>query len=258
MRVSEDRSDVKTIALAAVDDRLLHAFNGMLSEQLQDTNKLPRASLGTVLLFQRRAQIAEYCRQLPLSVHVGVIERRRFASERHQVMQGIKDLHTLCIGPQVLGDDLAAGHDIDVMHIGLDGHCLEGKATRHAVAISIEAHRLILVYLGRLPYRRIEWLLGERQGLGTFAFEALANGLLLACLRAVAITPTTGPENGVQFVEVFDLRHRCRPISLQELHATFDARLLLGPPHQAKQRLEIVMACQSKVTLVDLPAAALK
>jgi hypothetical protein len=77
-------------------------------------------------------------------------------------------------------------------------------------------------------------------------------------LCALLIAQTTSAEVGIQFVEVFDLRHGRCPILLQELHTTFDARLLLRPPHQAEQWLEIVMACQSKVTLVDLPAAAFK
>ena len=43
---------------------------------------------------------------------------------------------------------------------------------------------------------------------------------------------------------------------VQKLHAAFDPRLLLRPPHQTEQRLEAVVANQRLITLVDLPAAA--
>jgi hypothetical protein len=160
LRLPEDRGDVKAIALAGADNGLLHALDRVLSEQLQDANELAGARLQAILLFQGRTQIAEYCRQLPLSVHVGVIECRRLTTQRHEIMQRIKDLHSLPIGPRVVSDDLAAGNDIDMMHVGFDGHRLKSKSTGYAVAIPIEAHCLVLIHLGGLPDRRVEWLCG--------------------------------------------------------------------------------------------------
>jgi hypothetical protein len=256
LRATQDRGDVVAVALASADDGLLHAFNGVISEELQDTNEMAGAGLGTVLLFQGQTQVAEYGRQLPLAVDIGVIESRRLAPECHQVMQRIKDLHPWCVRARVMSDDLTAGHDLDMMHVTFDGHGLERKATRHAVAVPIEAHRLILVHLGRLPDGGVERSRRQRQGLGPVASEAFANGLLLAYLRTRAIAQTTGAEVGIQLGKVLALWDGRCPILLQELHATFDAWLLLRPPDQAEQRLEVVMARQGKVTLVDLPAAA--
>ena len=159
---TQDRGDVVPIALAGANDGLLHTFDRVLGEQLQDPNELAGSCLGAVLLFQGHTQIAEYCRQLPLSVDVGVVERRRLATQCHQVMQRIQHLHPLGIGAWVLGDALAAGHDLDMMHVTLDSHGLERKPTRHAVAVPIEAHGLILVHLGRLPDGGVERLRGQR------------------------------------------------------------------------------------------------
>jgi hypothetical protein len=52
VRALQDGGDVVAISLAAGDDGPLHPLDGMLGQQLQDPNELPRTRLGTVLLFQ--------------------------------------------------------------------------------------------------------------------------------------------------------------------------------------------------------------
>jgi hypothetical protein len=61
---------------------------------------------------------------------------------------------------------------------------------------------------------------------------------------------------GIQFRQVADARHRRSPIALQVTYSSFDARLLLRPSRQTKQRQEGVMADQRLVTFVEpaLPA----
>jgi hypothetical protein len=75
-------------------------------------------------------------------------------------------------------------------------------------------------------------------------------------LRPVSIAQGADTQVGVQFSPVVDLGHRRGPVALQEADATFDARLLLGPPDQAEQRLEQVVAGQGLIAVVELPISA--
>jgi hypothetical protein len=84
----------------------------------------------------------------------------------------------------------------------------------------------------------------------------LADGLGLAGLGAVAVAQGTSAQMGVQFGQVVNLGHGRGPVLLQELDTALDARLLLGPTHQAEQRLEQVVAGQRLVAVVELPIAA--
>jgi hypothetical protein len=254
----QDGSDVVAVALAARDDGALHARHGVLGQQLQDANELPRTRLGTVLPLQGTTQFPELRRQLPVPVDVGVIQRRRLPPQRHQVMQRIQHLHAPRIAPPVLGDHLTASDDGDVIHITLDGHRLEGEPPRHTIAVAIETHRLVLVHLARPLDGSIERSPGQRQGSGPIPLEALADGLRLAGLPPFPIAQAASAELGVQLVQVLDLGHRRRPLLLHELHPTFDPRLLLRPPHQAEQRLEVVVAGQGRITLMELTTPALE
>jgi len=89
-----------------------------------------------------------------------MIQCRRLALQHLQVMLRIETLLVPLIQARMPGDYLAAGHDLDVVHIALDGHGLKGGRPRRTVAIVVEAHGLILVHLGRLEDTRIE---GERR-----------------------------------------------------------------------------------------------
>jgi hypothetical protein len=230
----------------------------MLGQQLQDANVVAGADRGPVLPFQGRTQLGEDRRQLPVLVDIGVIQRRRLAPQQHQVMQRLEDLLAAAIRTRVPGDHLAAGHDLDVFHIGFHRHRREGVRPRHAVGVVVETHRLVLVHQARLRQARIERPRRQPQRRGALALETLANRLFLTGLRAVAVAQTTGAEVGVQLAPVARLRHRRGPVLLQELHPALDARLFLRPPHQAELRREVVMAGQSQVVLVDLAATALK
>jgi len=68
----------------------------------------------------------------------------------------IEALLVLAIRARMPGDHLAGSHDLDVVHVALDRHRLEGGRARRAVAVAVEAHGLVLVHLGRLADARIE------------------------------------------------------------------------------------------------------
>jgi hypothetical protein len=63
------------------------------------------------------------------------------------------------VAARVRGDDLTAQHNVNPLDVHLDGHCLKGGRTRHAVAIGLVADHLILVDLGRLKDAGIKRLL---------------------------------------------------------------------------------------------------
>jgi hypothetical protein len=80
-----------------------------------------------------------------------MIERRRLALQCFQVVLRIETLLVPAIRPRMPGDHLAVpGHHLDVVHVALDRHSLKGRRPRGTVAVVVEAHRLILVHLGRL------------------------------------------------------------------------------------------------------------
>jgi hypothetical protein len=258
MGALDNRVDLVIVADAAKLDGALHARHGMFGQELQNADELPGAGRGTVLSFQTGSQLGEHRRQLPVAIDVGVVQGRRFAAQHHQIMQRIQHLHALFVTTWMTGDDLVAGHDLDVLHVTLHGHRGERVGPWHAVGVVIEAHRLILVHRGRLHDAGIERSGRQWHGRSPVALEALADRLCLARLRTLAVAQAAGTEMAVQLLQVLHLRHGRGPVLLQELHAPFDARLLLRSSHQAEARLEIVMAGQGDVALVELPAAALE
>ena len=111
-------------------------------------------------------------------------------------------------------DDLAAGHHRDVVHVALDRHRLESEGTRHAVAVAVETHGLVFVYLAWALDARIKRPLGQNQSLVAVALVTLANRLLPARLCPFAIAQTTAAQVSVELGQVLDARHRRRPIPL--------------------------------------------
>lgn len=157
----QDRFDVVARRATARLDHALHLVDGVLLQQLQDANVVLDAAAGAVLLLQGFAQVAEDGRQLPAAKDVGVIERRRPALQGAEVVLRIEDLLVLAVGARMRGDHLAAEHHCDAVDGRLDGDGLERSRARHAVAVVVETHHLVLVGLGGLNETRMEALLGE-------------------------------------------------------------------------------------------------
>lgn len=200
MAVLDDRLDVVAGAAVAHDDRTLDTRHRMLGQKLQDANVLPRAGGEATPLFQVGTQLREHRRQLPVLVHVGVIERRRLAAQYRQIMQRIEDLHAMLIAARMTRDHLGADHNFDVRDVTLDRHRAEREHTRHTVRVVVEAHGLILVRLGRLHDARIENARRQRQRLDAITLETLADRFRLVRLGPLAITQTTSAQMGVQLV----------------------------------------------------------
>ncbi len=150
LRAPHDRGRIIALALATVDNGLLHPREGMFGEKLEHANIVTRPGTRAMLRFQGTPQFAKDRRQLPIAVDVRVIERRGLAGQRDQVVQRIEHLLIVTIRARVLGNDLAVRNDVQAPYIDLEGHTPKSVDPRHAVAIAVEAYRLVLVHAGWL------------------------------------------------------------------------------------------------------------
>lgn len=156
-QAQEDRFDVVARFGLTAGDGVLHHGGRVLGQQLHDAAVVLDAAAAPVLLLQVGAQLAKERRQLPALEDRGMVQRRRLALERRQVVVRIEALLVRAVRARMPGKLLAVGpHERDVLHVALDRHGLEGGRARRAVAIAVEAHRLVLVHLGRLEDARIE------------------------------------------------------------------------------------------------------
>lgn len=88
--------------------------------------------------------------------NVGVVQRRRPALQRVQVMPRVENLLMLAVAAWVRGDHLAVLHDVHTRDVGFDRYRLEGGAARYAVAVGVVADHLVLIGLGQLHHAGVE------------------------------------------------------------------------------------------------------
>jgi hypothetical protein len=73
-------------------------------------------------------------------------------------------------------DDLASGHNHDLVDVTLDRHHLEGEGSRNAVPIAVEGASLVLVHRHRrTDHTGIEPILGKGRRRGLFLGETAAD-----------------------------------------------------------------------------------
>lgn len=147
-----------------IRDRFAHALDRMLAQQLQHTNVLARPRQPAMTLFQLASQPTEIGGQLPRAVDRRVVQAGRLALEHCQVMQGVEHLLATVVRSFVLGNHLSLGHHHDAIHIGFHRHRGKRITPRHAVAILLPGHRLVLVDLAGLFDGCIEAARWKRQG----------------------------------------------------------------------------------------------
>ena len=85
-----------------------------------------------------------------------------FSAQTLQIVQGIEDLMAMLIAPLMPGHNPPFGHDLHPVHVALDGHGREGIRPRHAVAVAVKGHGLVLVHLARLIDAGIETMPRQR------------------------------------------------------------------------------------------------
>ena len=243
---------------AALRDRPPHTIDGMFVEQLQYADELTRSGEPAVACFEVLAQPGEVRRELPVAVDFRVIQTGRFPRQRRQVMERIEHLLAFFIRPLVPGDHLAVRDDYDLIDVGFHRDGGEGVSPRHAVSVVLPGDGLILVHLARLGDRRVEHPLEKWNRRGSFFFKSPADRFAPAADDALLVALAAAAEMVVQLIKVAHFRHRRRPVALQVFYAILHVRLLIAPRRHAEQRLEVVMAGQRLIMLVQLPVAPLE
>jgi hypothetical protein len=141
---------------AAGFDGALHDVERMVGQQLQDTHIVLGAAARSMLALQRRPQFTEHGGQLPASEHVRMIQGGGATRQRVQVVTRVEHLRVRGVRTRVRRNHLITVHDVDALDIRLDRDGLEGRRTRHAIAVAVATHHLVLVHLGRLVQAGIE------------------------------------------------------------------------------------------------------
>ena len=135
-------------------------------------------------------------------------------------------------------DDLASGHDHDLVDVTLDRHHLEGEGSRNAVPIAVEGDGLVLV--DRRPpdviTPGVEPMPGKRRRRDLFLGETAADlertegrldGSLVLGLVAIA-------KVHVQLIEVLNAGHRGGEAALHGLDGPLGVGLLVAPSRHAE------------------------
>jgi hypothetical protein len=238
-----------------VEEGAFDTFLGMVVQQEQHADELPGTGERPVADLQGASQLGEGRGQHPVAIDRGVIQARRLARERCQVMEGIEHHRAAFVRARMSRDDLPGGRDGDLIDVRLDRHRLKRVDPRHAVGHVVEPDGLVFVDLGGHGEAGIEGPRGQGDGRGAVALEAVGDGIRLAGGGAVLIVEATSPEMLVQLGEIANTRHRRRPSSFQVLDSVLDVRLLVAAGRHAEQGLEVVVAGQGLVALVEPPLA---
>ena len=82
-------------------------------------------------------------------------------------------------------------------------------------------------------------------------FETHANRVRLTTADAITFRDAPLSQIRVQFVDVFHLRYRCGPVTLQSLHTIFHNRFFVAASRHAVQRVEREVTLQRCVSFVD-------
>lgn len=147
---------IGTFGATQLFDRLLHARLRMARQQLEHLHVLPDPRAGAVPGFQSLAQIIKRGWQFPVTIDIGMIQRRRSALKRIQIMQRIEDLIAPVVTSGMNRHDGLAKKNLDAIDISLHCHRLKCALARNAVTDVVESGKLILVDLGGLPNAGIE------------------------------------------------------------------------------------------------------
>jgi len=220
----------------------------VLGQQLQYADVLPHAWPRTVTLLQTLSQLLERRRQLPTPVHVRVVQRRRPAAERYQIVQRVEHLVAWLVTAPVAGNHAVFHHNVHPIDVAFDRHRLKSPGARHAVLHLVEIHQLILVDLPRLHHARIKAMPGQCRRGFSILLEHLADRLVRAVAIPLTFREATLEQIRIQLVEVLRPRHGRRPATLKRFDPVLHTRLFVATSRHAKQRIEHVVTRQRRIT----------
>jgi hypothetical protein len=147
----------------------------MLPQQFQHAHVLPHPKAAAVPILQPCSQFAKRRREFPIAVDVRVIQSGRSSTQRHQIMQRIKNLVARFIAANMRGDDLIAVNDVNSIDVTFHRHGLEGHRSWNAVRHVVEACELVLIDFRRLLDAGIEAMLRQSSRVLPVVLQPLAN-----------------------------------------------------------------------------------
>ena len=247
---------VQLLVAAETFDHVPNSLDRVLGQQLEYTDILPHAWARTVTPLQTFSQLLERHRQLPTPVHVRVVQRRRAAAERYQVVQRIEHLVARFVAPPVAGNHPLFRYNVHPIDVALDRHRFKSPRARHTVPHLVEMHQLVLVDLARLRHARIKGVPRQRKRRLSILLEQHADRLARAVTIPLTLCEATLQQIRIQFVDILYVGNRRRPATLKRFDPVLNVRLLIAPRGHAKQRVEHVVTCQCSVTRMQSTFAA--
>ena len=242
---------------AALDDGLLDHLQRVFRQQLQDSNILPGSGFRALTVLELGPQLIEAGRQRPSGKHKGMVQGRRTRTQDCQVMLGLHDPLPSRVAAIVTGNHPQAIDHLDPIHICLDGHRLEGPATRYTVAVRIEPYRLVLIDLRDLRDERVEGTGWQGQRRVFILLEQLPDRLRPARHDMVPLGQSARPQVDIQLRQVLHPGNRRRPVPLQVVHAVLRVGFFIAPRRHTESWIEAVMARQSRVPILQPAPPAL-
>jgi hypothetical protein len=205
---------VQLFLAAQTFNHILHSLKRMLGQQLKHADVLPHTRARTMTSFQTLSELRKHRGQLPATVDVRMIQRRRTTAQRGQVVQRIKHLVARLVTPPVAGNYTIAMHNVHTIDVALHRDRFEPIGPRHAVLHVLETCQLILVDLSGPHDARIKGVPGQRQRDRTVSVKEFTNRILGAVAIPLAFRAATFQKIRIQLVEVSCLGHRRRPATL--------------------------------------------
>jgi hypothetical protein len=135
----------------------------MSHQKLQYTDVMPLAGARAESNFERRSQMPERFGQVPIPHRRHMVQPRRLAFQRRHKVQRVNEGFVPAVPAPMFGHDLAAMHDLHAVDVSLDRHLRKGRSVRHAVTVSLEDRRLILIHQAGSLDAGVEAVRGDRQ-----------------------------------------------------------------------------------------------
>ena len=167
-------------------------------------------------------------------------------------MQRVKNLTPFLIASLMGRHHSSLKDNFHTVNVTFEAHRLKRTLSRHAIIHVLKPGELILVDLYFPADARIKAVSGQPGGVLFVLFESCADGFCLTTAEALLFLEAALPKIDVEFLEIFHLGNRSRPLPLQCLHAILNDRFFVPAGRQAEQWFKGIMTCQGRITL-DMP-----
>ena len=181
---------------------------------------------------------------MPVGERTGVVEGTGLAFQERQIVDRIEEKAFAAPVAAVPRDQLILEDHLNVVDCRHHRDLAVGVLHRHAVAVGVEAHQRQRIGLGLRDPPCLALLRRKRQEGTPLLLEPLSLRAILAPQSPGEIRPAAVLERLVEIDKRRHARHGHEEVRPAEVDEAFDVPFLVGPPHQAKLRIEEVMALE--------------